>query len=241
MHARNAGTVLALALLALSASAKADFHFMKVVEVFPGAAAAPNAQYVVLQMWSGGQTNVASHGVTVFAADGTSIGTVVFPNGVANGVSQDKILVATTEAAAFFSITADFVLTVPLPITGGKLCFDASPIDCFAWGSYFGSAVGVGTPFAQPGPFPLGRAAVRRLDIVGSPTVLDQFDDTDQSASDFVSRLPAPRNNARVNGTVPASTCGNGVLEGLEQCEAGRGCSATCTVDADALFFNGYE
>ena len=232
---------LAVAALALGAPAFADFHFMKVVEVFPGAAASPNAQYVVLQMWTGGQTNVGGHGVTVHAANGDVIDTVIFGNGVGNGATQDKILVATDEAASFFNLTADFELDVPLPLAGGKVCFDAIPVDCFAWGNYVGSSTGVGTPFGQPNPFPQGRAATRRLDITGNPTTLDEFDDTDQSASDFLSRLPTPRNNARVTGTIPPSTCGNGVLEGLEQCEAGVGCSTTCTFDADALFFNSFE
>ncbi len=34
---------------------------MKVVEVFGGAAASPNAQYVELQMFAAGQTNLGGH------------------------------------------------------------------------------------------------------------------------------------------------------------------------------------
>ena len=65
---RKLPAVLALAVFAagLAAPASASFHLMKVVEIFPGTAAAPNAQYVVLQMYSAGQNFVGGHAVTVF-------------------------------------------------------------------------------------------------------------------------------------------------------------------------------
>jgi cysteine-rich repeat protein len=82
-----------------------------------------------------------------------------------------------------------------------------------------------------------GRAAIRRLDITGSSSVLDAGDDTDNCATDFIAGNPAPRNNAGVVGTIPAATCGNGALEGLEQCDDGNlangdGCSSTCMIQA---------
>lgn len=241
MRASTRVLALALSCAALSAPTFAAFHLMKVVEVFPGAAAAPNAQYVVLQMYAGGQTVVSGHDLTVFDAAGAVIGTVTFGNNVANGMSQAKILIATTQATAFFNVATDFSLTTALPLRGGKVCFDVNQIDCVAWGNYTGSSVGVGTPYAQATGVVLGRAAIRRLDIVAPNNTLENGDDTNQCSNDFIEGLPAPRNNAGVTGTIPPSTCGNGVLEGLEQCEAGVGCSSSCTLDAGALFFNGFE
>jgi cysteine-rich repeat protein len=218
-------------------SAQASFHLMKVVEVFPGTAASPSAQYVVIQMYATGENFVGGHAITVFNGSGTLVGTFTFAGNVANGNNQAKILIATPQAQAFFGVTPDLAMTAALISGGGKVCW-AGTLDCAAWGAYTGGTAGVGTPFnASGGGLLSGKAAIRRLDIAGSATVLDAGDDTDNCANDFVSGLPAPRNNAGVLGTVPSATCGNGVLEGLEQCDDhnlvnGDGCSSTCTITA---------
>ena len=61
-----------LALLGVALPASATFHLIKIVEVFPGTAVAPNAQYVVIQMYAGGQQFVAGHVITVFDRTGAS-------------------------------------------------------------------------------------------------------------------------------------------------------------------------
>jgi cysteine-rich repeat protein len=220
----------------------ANFHLMKIVEVFPGTAASPNAQYIVLQMYTGGQNVLANHVATVFDATGTSIGTLTFTSNVANGLNQDKVLIATTQAATFFNLTADLTMGAILPLAGGKICFET--VDCVAWGNYTGSPTGVGTPFNASTGLSSGQAAKRRLDIAGQPTILDASDDTDVSANDFATGLPAPANNARVNGSIPASVCLNGVIEGLESCDDGNNnnadaCPNTCSFDR--YFVDGFE
>lgn len=236
MRPRSKVKLLALLLAVVSVPASATFHLMKVVEIFPGTAAAPQAQYVVIQMYASGQEFVGGHALTVFNASGASVGTFSFPRQVANGANQAKILIATSQAESFFGVTADLVMSPAILSAGGKVCW-ADTIDCVAWGRYTGGSAGVGTPFNASGGLTSGRAAVRRLNIAGSATVLDAGDDTDNSASDFVFGSPAPRNNAGMLGRVPAATCGNGVLEGLEQCDdhnttSGDGCSSTCAVEA---------
>lgn len=245
--ARRLAPALALSLLAI-APAHASFHLMKVVEVHAGSPAAPNAQYVVLQMYFGGQNLVGGHAVTVYNAAGTQVGTFTFGGAVPNGDGQDRILVATPEAQAFYAIAPDLLMQPVIAAGGGKICFDTA-IDCVAWGNYSGSAVGVGTPFNAGGGIPVARALRRRLDITGFPGVLDAGDDTDNSANDFLAALPTPRNNARVTGTIPPSTCGNLVFEGVEQCDDGNlvdgdGCSSTCTLEPPLppeIFANGFE
>ena len=222
-------------LLVLSLPAMATFHLMKVVEVFPGTAASPSAQYVVIQMYASGQNLVGGHALTVFNGAGALTGTFTFAGNVPNGANQAKVLIATPQAQSFFGVNADLVMSASVLSAGGKVCW-AGTIDCVAWGAYTGSATGVGTPFNASGGLTSGRAAARRLDISGSSTVLDGGDDTNNSASDFAFATPAPRNNAGAMGTIPPSTCGNGVLEGLEQCDdhnltSGDGCSSTCLVD----------
>lgn len=256
--------LLPITLLALSPVALASFHNMKVVEVFPGTPAAPNAQYVVIQMWSDFQNSVGGRKITVHDSAGVVIatGTYTFVGGVPNGINQDKILIATPQAAAFFNVPFDLEMTsAVIPLTGGKVCFDAAPIDCVAWGNFSGPSNGtvgaVGAPF-NPTSAPIpgggnggllpGQAIKRRLDIhvLGSPTVLEPQDDTDNSANNFVFALPAPRNNLAQTGTIPPSTCGNGVLESLEQCddnntEGGDACAADCSAAIDDVFADGFE
>jgi len=82
---RTSTTMRAIGLLAavLALPAWASFHFMDVVEVFPGTAAAPNAQYVVIQMYSSGQNLVGGHALTVFNDPGDATSDVVRPTEVA--------------------------------------------------------------------------------------------------------------------------------------------------------------
>ena len=242
---------LALAAVLAPAPLLATFHEMKIVQVFGGAAAAPNAQYIMLQMYAPGQNLVGGHSLTLYNADGTLAATETFPappgGNLPNGDNQDTVLIGTAEAATFFGVSMD--LTIPLLATSGhgaKICWagDGSlgTPDCVAIGDYTGSAgnglAGVGTPFPHRNLF--GLALTRRLDIctgVGtSPTALDGCDDTDNSATDFVLTLPTPKNNARETGTIPAATCGNHVIEGLEDCDDGNatdgdGCSSKCRIE----------
>jgi cysteine-rich repeat protein len=232
-------TMATVALLSLLGPAQATFHLMKIVEVFAGTPASPQAQYVVLQMYAPGQNLVGGHTVTFFNAAGALVATFTFPGNVANGANQAKILIATPQAATFFGITPDLSVNASMLAGGGKVCF-SNTIDCVAWGAYAGGSAGVGTPFNMAGGLVPGRAALRRLDIAGSYTALDGADDTDNCAVDFVSGLPGPRNNMGAAGTIPAATCGNGALEGLEQCDDGNtsngdSCSSTCLAQQATL------
>src|SRR6476660_1945378 len=86
------------ALLALMLPASATFHLMKIVELFPGTAIAPLAQYVNLQMYASGQQFVGGRAVTVFDRNGALTGTFTFPGNLTNGANQAKILIATSQA-----------------------------------------------------------------------------------------------------------------------------------------------
>jgi cysteine-rich repeat protein len=187
-------------------------------------------------MYASGQNLVGGHAITVFNAAGTQTGSFTFPGNLPNGANQAKMLIATTQAESFFNVTADLVMSASVLSAGGKVCW-AGTLDCVAWGSYHGGSAGVGTPFNASSGLTSGRAAARRLNISGSSTVLDAGDDTDNSATDFVFATPAPRNNAGTLGQIPSATCGNGVIEGLEQCDdhnvsSGDGCSSTCKIEA---------
>jgi uncharacterized protein (TIGR03382 family) len=234
MNRRIAPLVVALSLLAVRPAVGA-FHLMKIVEVFPGTVGAPNAQYVRLQMFAVGQNLVTNHKVIVFNAAGTAVGTFTFTSNVPNGASQSSILIATTEAAALFKLSADLTMTAVIPRAGGKVCFDT--IDCVAWGNYTGSPTGVGAPAMQALGLQQGRSLSRRLDIAGGATTLENADDTGVSANDFRIVAPTPKNNTNGTATLPPSTCGNNTVEGLESCDdnnsaSNDGCSSECVVEA---------
>lgn len=228
----------AVALVAIALPAQAAFHLMKVVEVFAGAPASPSAQYVVIQMYSANQANLLGHKVIVYDATGAFVDDFTFGATPANPKpTQTRIFIATTQAQALFNLTPDLVMDADLLAAGGKVCFEA--IDCVAWGNYSGSATDVGPAFGAPNPFPSARAIKRRLDISGDANTLDVGDDTNNSASDFVLAMPAPRNSAGTLGATPGSTCGNGAIEGLEQCDDnnltnGDSCSSTCETTTPA-------
>jgi MYXO-CTERM domain-containing protein len=238
--------VTLLSIFTFAGRAHAGVHLIKIVEVFPGTVASPSAQYVELQMFAGGQIFTAGSAVVVYDAANTEVARYTFAANLANGADQASILVATTQATTLFGVTPDLVMTAGIPLAGGKVCFEApgfGVIDCVAWGSHPGGTVGgaaaVGVPFSVARGLVPGRSIQRRLEISGSPTVLDSGDDTNVSASDFAFATPSPRNNAGITGIVPPSTCGDSTIAGLEGCDdgnttSGDGCSAMCVDEACA-------
>lgn len=185
---------LVLCLLALPAApALATFHLIEIREVFPGSKANPNAQYVELQMRSGGQNLVGGHFVRTFDAAAAPVATSTFPSDVANDANQSTLLLATPQAEAEFGIVADGPLTPGIAPAGGAVCWET--IDCASWGTFAGSLPSpAGTP-AAAGGIPDGMA-LRRSIARGCATALESLDDTNQSQADFEAVFPAPRPNS---------------------------------------------
>lgn len=191
----------ALVAFALPASAVATFHLVQVREAYPGSAASPDAEFVELQMYAGGQNLVGGHFVRSFDAAGNPVATSTFAGDVANGANQSTMLLATPQAEAQFGVAADAPLSPgQLSPAGGAVCWET--IDCVSWGAFGGSLASLaGTP-AAAGGIPDGMA-LRRTIARGCATSLEAVDDTNQSASDFESVFPAPRPNS-----VPPSEVG---------------------------------
>jgi len=213
--------VAALLLVVLAAApAAATFHFMCVVEVYGGDDLAPDAQYVVLQMYSAGQTLVAGHSVAFYDEDGLLLDSATFAENVGNGADQAKILIATPSAEALFGITADLRMPAALATSGGKVCFVG--VDCVAWGGYNPADAAVGTPFQGATGLEEGDAAIRRLDVCQTAgcndAELDAADDTNDSANDFFAGAPAPRNNGGAIGSFDAQAI---FLHGFEDAATG--------------------
>ncbi len=240
----TAGLVGALALVA-PRDAHAALHLISITKVFPGAPQAPSAQWIELQMYAAGQTVVGGASVVVYNAANVELGRFTFAGNLPNGANQAKILIATAEAAAALGVTPNLTMTAVVPRAGGKICFEAAgfgAIDCVAWGNHPGSATGggqanVGPPVAPLVGLPLGVGLVRRLDVAGGATSLEGADDRNNSAADFRLALEPPGNNAGQTGTLPAATCGDGTVTGLEGCDdggavGGDGCSGACIDEA---------
>jgi hypothetical protein len=185
-------TVAGLGLAAPSASA--DFHLMKVREVYVSPAN-PNSQFVELQMYAAGQNFVGGHSVHFYAASGLNTPTETFSANVPNGENQATILIATAQAEAEFGVQADLEMTPKASSdfspAGGAVCFEN--IDCVSWGSFSGSPA---SPTGAPAPaIPAGSSLTRSI-APNCGTLLEDADDTNDSLTDFSLASPSPRNNA---------------------------------------------
>lgn len=197
-----------LTMLMAAAPLFAAQHLMKVTQVYVGPDDDANAQYIMLQMYANGQNQVSGHSVNVYNATDAIVGTFTFSSSVANGSSQSEILLATAEAQSRFSISADLSMTAVLPAVGGKVCFDG--FDCVSWGDYVGDNSDPspsGSPVNSSGGIQ-SDSALRRDISAGNPAVLENSDDTNDSASDFTTESAAPRNNAGDVGTAPSDSGG---------------------------------
>lgn len=201
-----ATAVAVIATLALAAPANATFHLMKIKEVGNGAT---SADYVVLQMYAGGQNQVAGKVITTYMASGLPISTFTFPTIAANADSQRTIYVARNDGTPlgtpdFLSGGASGDLAIPQE---GAVCFGASvgpgeAVDCMSFGGFTGFMGGAPSPTGTPAvAMPPGTSLGRTI-APGCATLLEAGDDTDNSAADFAPVTPAPRNNA----TAPTET-----------------------------------
>lgn len=113
---------------------------------------------------------------------------------VPNGDSQRSILIG----KAVDGITPNFDRTLNLEGAGGKVCFLGTSnevIDCASWGS-FGTSPDAGSPAAT---IPANQSIERAISGGTCATALDNGDDTDNSATDFVT-------NAMPTGTPNSAT-----------------------------------
>lgn len=182
-------------------AAQATFHLIKVREVYPGT---NNDSYVELQMYAGGQTFLANHAMTVYDSSGALVHSSKFTSGVTNGQNQAAILIGDSNVQSKFGVAPDLVDSeLSIPAAGGAACWNAGgiPADCVAWGDFSGGAAlqtatgtTVGSP-ASPSGITAGKA-IRRMIEPGCPTLLEESDDSNDSATDFAEVTPAPRDNA---------------------------------------------
>lgn len=187
--------------LIVAAPAGATFHLIKVREVHPGT---NDDSYVELQMYAGGQNFLGGHAMTLYSASGTLVHSSAFSTAVPNGANQQTVLIGDTKVQEAFGVAPDLVdSALSIPAAGGAVCWNAGgfPADCVAWGNFSGGAAlqaatgtSVGTPAAPTG-ITAGKALQRTI-APGCPTLLEESDDSDGSATDFSEATPAPRNDS---------------------------------------------
>ena len=199
------GIVLAVAVLALAlpSSSGATFHLVKISEVGDG----NPADYIELQMYAGGQDQVATHYLRTYDGDnGMADPAFQFPTDVGQGGNQRTILIGRDEAVTW-PVQPDFVTPNLLVRGNGAACFLDTlvlpPIDCVAWGTWSATAPPGTGATAQPPVFGSGQATLQRNIAPNCPTTLDAADDTDDSFTDFALAAPTPRNNATAPTEVP--------------------------------------
>lgn len=194
--------LLAAAFLIFAAApAQATFHLIKVREVHPGTS---DDSYVELQMYAAGQSLLSGHSMTVYSASGSLLHSSTFSSPVPNAANQQTVLVGDTGVLEAFGVAPDLVDSgLTINATGGAACWNAGglPADCVAWGDFSGGAaleLATGTKVGSPvsaGGITAGKA-IRRTIEPGCPTLLEESDDSDDSATDFSEVAPAPRNDA---------------------------------------------
>jgi hypothetical protein len=197
---------VALSAAILAQPASASFHLMKIREVFPGSVAAPNSDFVVLQMTSAGENFVNGHEITLYGATGSFSATVPMTKTLGRGDNQSTILLAGSGYAAAFpgGPAADFTnAALSLSPAGGAVCYpDGVPPDCVSWGSFTPPMTGLPSasgPNASVSGITDGKALTRSISA-GCATLLEESDDTNSSAADFAESSPTPRANATSPG-----------------------------------------
>lgn len=196
-------------LLLGAAPAAATFHLMKVREVYPAGA----ASYVMLQTLDVGENQVGGHQLVSYNANGTIANNFNLPNNVSPGsLNNATILITGPGYAAAFPggpSTDEPDPNLNLSPSGGAICWvEGEPPDCVAWGNFTGPLPAhtppllVGSP-ASPSGVTAGKA-LRRTIAPNCATILEDGDDSDNSATDFSEQTPNPRNNA---STITEADC----------------------------------
>jgi hypothetical protein len=229
--------------LLFAPAAQATFHLIKVREVYSGQ---ENDSYVELQAYASGQYLLSGHSMTQYDASGALVHKSTFASSVANFANQSTILIGDTAVQSKFGVAPDLVDSeLSVSAAGGAVCWNAGgiPADCVAWGNFKGGAAfetatgtSAGSP-ASPSGITAGKA-IRRTIEPGCPTLLEESDDSNDSATDFSEVTPAPRNNA---SPITEKTCAGVPNTVIDEKPPAASNSASAAFTYEAPTATGYE
>jgi hypothetical protein len=229
--------------MATASPALATFHLIKVREVFPGA---NDDSYVELQMFAAGQSLLSGHSLTLYNSSGTLQHSSTFSSPVAHSANQQTVLVGDTRVGEALGVTPDLVdPALSVSAAGGAACWNAGgiPADCVSWGDFSGNAAlqtatgtSVGLP-ASPAGIGTGKA-IRRTIAPGCPTLLEESDDSNDSAADFSEVAPAPRNDS---SAITEATCAGAPNTAIDEKPALRSNSSNAEFTYEAPTATSYE
>ena len=196
------------AVLATAAPAHADHHFIKIREYYPGLAATSNDVFLELQMYAAGQNVLSGHQFWVYDSTDTppepSVHQLNPGPPLPNAQNQRSVLIGGSNVPG-----RDYPEEFQHDPAGGAICFVSTSgfgqIDCVEWG-VGDPVVDAGNPAAPTG-IPDGQSLNRSI-APGCATLLEDSDDTNDSATDFAlgrrrratTRPPRPRPTARAEG-----------------------------------------
>jgi MYXO-CTERM domain-containing protein len=219
----------------------------EIQEVAASFAADPNVQYVVIRALRSG--DFSNYRLQILDPSGVGTGTALFDPQINPNVVQvaagTTFLLGSRAAQTFFNVGVDFfIIGQGLNVNGTVNLLNASGglDDQFVYG-----LVPPQNPNIQP--FNLSNLAATAAQGLPRGAIAQRFANTSgvgqgfiRSGSDFLwATVPWPKNSLSVVGLAPASTCGNGALEALEQCDTGATvgtpgdpCLAGCLLQAEA-------
>ncbi len=128
---------------------------------------------------------------------------------------------------------------------GGAACWNAGgiPADCVAWGNFSGggalqiaTGTSAGTPVSPTGI--VAGKAIRRTIEPGCSTLLEESDDSDNSAADFSAVTPAPRNDS---SPISEHTCAGAPNTAIDDKPALRSNSSSAEFTYEAPTATSYE
>jgi hypothetical protein len=212
VHRRIATLAITLAALwAVTGTAHADHHEVKITELYTGSAD-PEAEYVELQMYGDGENHFVANGAALdyYKADGTLADTTSFGADPIGG-NQRKVLAITDKAyLAFVPPVPDALLANAdrLQSAGGAVCFKSNVfnvlpfIDCVSYGNFVNTP---NLPVGTAAPAPTTTQSIHRTIAPNCPTQLDAADDTNDSSVDFALGTPSPTPST-VGSNLPTCT-----------------------------------
>lgn len=193
--------VCVVGMLVISATATASFHKVKIREVhFSGPT--HTGDYVVLQATELGQNLFLSHYVSFRDATGMAQGDhAINVNGAAAGAANQGTFLLGNSGVTNADDKSGNDETVYG--AGGAVCYEefnalAGGIDCVTYGAFVGNTKPTSSPAGSPAPAMAPGQSIVRSISGGCATLLEESDDTNNSAADFAIGAPNPRNSSTV-------------------------------------------